>query len=41
MLLELRRFEVLPGQRLVLRDVTWAELEAIPEDLEQEEKPRC
>jgi Uma2 family endonuclease len=29
MLLELSRFEVLPGQRLVLRDVSWAEFEAI------------
>jgi Uma2 family endonuclease len=29
MLLELKRFEVLPGQRLVLRDVTWLEFEAI------------
>lgn len=33
MLLELRRFEVLPGQRLLLREVTWAELEAILDEL--------
>ncbi len=29
MLLELRRFEVPPGQRLLLHDVTWQEFEAI------------
>lgn len=33
MLLELRRFEVPPGQRLLLHDVTWAEFERILEDL--------
>jgi Uma2 family endonuclease len=33
MLLELRRFEVPPGQRVLLRDVTWAEFEAILQDL--------
>jgi Uma2 family endonuclease len=33
MLLELRRFEVPPGQRLWLHDVTWAEFEQILEDL--------
>jgi Uma2 family endonuclease len=32
-LLELSRFEVLPGQRLVLRDVTWSEFEEIMADL--------
>jgi Uma2 family endonuclease len=32
-LLELDRFEVLPGQRLVLRDVTWSEFEAILAEL--------
>ena len=33
MLLELKRFDVLPGQRLVLRDVTWLEFEAILAEL--------
>ena len=33
MLLELRRLEVPPGQRLLLRDVTWEEFEAIAEEL--------
>jgi Uma2 family endonuclease len=32
-LLELQRFEVLPGERLVLRDVGWHEFEAIVESL--------
>ena len=31
MLLELRRLEVPPGQRLLLRDVTWTEFETILE----------
>lgn len=29
MLLELKRLEVPPGQRLLLRDVTWQEFETI------------
>ncbi len=33
MLLELKRIHVPPGQRVLLRDVTWQELEAILEDL--------
>jgi Uma2 family endonuclease len=33
MLLELRRLEVPPGQRLLLRDVTWQEFETILEEL--------
>jgi Uma2 family endonuclease len=33
MLLELRRFEVPPGQRLLLHDVSWAEFEHILEEL--------
>jgi Uma2 family endonuclease len=33
MLLELRRLEVPPGQRLLLRDVTWTEFETILEEL--------
>lgn len=33
MLLELKRIYVPPGQRVLLRDVTWQELEAILEDL--------
>lgn len=33
MLLELRRLEVPPGQRLLLRDVTWQEFEIILEEL--------
>lgn len=33
MLLELRRFEVPPGQRILLHDVTWDEFEAIVEEL--------
>ncbi len=33
MLLELRRLEVPPGQRLLLRDVTWAEFESILAEL--------
>ncbi|NJN29985.1 MAG: Uma2 family endonuclease [Synechococcales cyanobacterium RM1_1_8] len=33
MLLELRRFEVPPGQRMVIRDVSWAEFERILEEL--------
>jgi Uma2 family endonuclease len=33
MLLELRRLEVPPGQRLLLRDVTWQEFESILEEL--------
>jgi Uma2 family endonuclease len=33
MLLELRRLDVPPGQRLLLREVTWEEFEAIVEEL--------
>jgi Uma2 family endonuclease len=33
MLLELRRLEVPPGQKLLLRDVTWEEFETIVEEL--------
>ncbi|MEH1891263.1 MAG: Uma2 family endonuclease [Nostoc sp.] len=33
MLLELKRIHVPPGQRVLLRDVTWQELETILEDL--------
>ena len=33
MLLELRRLEVPPGQRLLLRDVTWQEFETILDEL--------
>ncbi|MBN3871760.1 Uma2 family endonuclease [Nostoc sp. JL33] len=33
MLLELKRIHVPPGQRVLLQDVTWQELEAILEDL--------
>ncbi|MHC0064748.1 Uma2 family endonuclease [Nostoc sp. UIC 10890] len=33
MLLELKRIYIPPGQRVLLRDVTWQELEAILEDL--------
>ena len=33
MLLELRRLEIPPGQRLLLRDVTWQEFETILEEL--------
>jgi hypothetical protein len=33
MLLELRRLEVLPWQRLLLRDVTWQEFETILQEL--------
>lgn len=33
MLLELRRFEVPPGQRMLLHDVSWAEFERILEEL--------
>jgi Uma2 family endonuclease len=33
MLLELRRFEIPPGQRLLVRDVTWEEFETIVEEL--------
>ncbi|MDJ0733480.1 MAG: Uma2 family endonuclease [Nostocaceae cyanobacterium] len=33
MLLELKRIEVPPGQRVLLKDVTWQELETILEDL--------
>lgn len=33
MLLELRRLEVPPGQRLLLRDVTWQEFETILQEL--------
>ncbi|MBN3949845.1 MAG: Uma2 family endonuclease [Nostoc sp. NMS7] len=33
MLLELKRIHVPPGQRVILRDVTWQELETILEDL--------
>jgi Uma2 family endonuclease len=40
MLLELNRFEVLPGQRLVLRDVTWPEFEAILEELGERRSSR-
>jgi Uma2 family endonuclease len=35
MLLELRRLEVPPGQRLLLRDVTWQEFETILDELEE------
>jgi Uma2 family endonuclease len=40
MLLELSRFEVLPGQRLVLRDVTWPEFEAILAELGERRSSR-
>jgi Uma2 family endonuclease len=33
MLLELKRFDIPPGQKLLLRDVTWQEFEDILEDL--------
>ena len=33
MLLELKRIHVPPGQRVLLQDVTWPELETIIEDL--------
>jgi Uma2 family endonuclease len=33
MLLELRRLEVPPGQRLLLQDITWQEFETILEEL--------
>ncbi|MGI8503396.1 MAG: Uma2 family endonuclease, partial [Hassallia sp.] len=33
MLLELKRIQVPPGQRVLLKDVTWQELETILEDL--------
>jgi Uma2 family endonuclease len=33
MLLELRRLEVPPGQRLLMQDVTWQEFETILEEL--------
>lgn len=33
MLLELRRFEVLPGQRMLLHDVSWTEFESILDEL--------
>lgn len=33
MLLELKRIHVPPGQRVILQDVTWQELETILEDL--------
>jgi Uma2 family endonuclease len=40
MLLELQRFEILPGQRLLLRDVTWTEFESILEDLGEHRSSR-
>jgi|GEM_PF-3529867 hypothetical protein len=33
MLLELKRIHIPPGQRVLLQDVTWQELETILEDL--------
>jgi Uma2 family endonuclease len=40
MLLELRRFEVPPGQRLLLHDVSWAEFELILEELGESRSSR-
>ncbi|MBP0016373.1 MAG: hypothetical protein J7647_02310 [Cyanobacteria bacterium SBLK] len=40
MLLELRRFDILPGQKLVLRDVTWPEFEQILEELGEKRASR-
>lgn len=40
MLLELRRFEVPPGQRLLLHDVSWAEFERILEELGESRSSR-
>jgi hypothetical protein len=40
MLLELRRFEVPPGQRLLLHHVTWAEFERILVDLGEHRSAR-
>ncbi len=33
MLLELKRFEILPGERILLKEVTWDEFEQILEEL--------
>ena len=33
MLLELKRFEIPPGERILLKDVTWYEFEKILEEL--------
>ncbi len=40
MLLELKRIYVPPGQRVLLRDVTWQELETILEDLGEQRAAR-
>lgn len=40
MLLELRRFDILPGQKLLLRDVTWPEFEQILEELGEKRASR-
>jgi Uma2 family endonuclease len=40
MLLELRRLEVPPGQRLLLRDVTWQEFETILDELGEHRSAR-
>ena len=40
MLLELRRFDILPGQKLVLREVNWQEFEQILEELGEKRASR-
>jgi Uma2 family endonuclease len=40
MLLELKRFDIPPGQKILLRDVTWQEFENILEDLGEHRSSR-